>query len=351
MNEGIETLIVKYISGQASEEEALAVKEWIKLNKSNEADFVQLYETWNQSLYAYPELIDTERAYKDFLNRTADKRPVKGLYRLWPKIAAAAIFLLICLSGLFYYQKSESNPWNIVETRKGETLKMTLPDGTRVWLNAGTIFRYKKDFGKTSRTVYLNGEAYFDISAEKRGKPFLVYTDNYVIHDIGTVFNVKAYSDEQVFETAVIEGQISVEGLGSSSIAKQKHVLVNEKQALKIRTVSGDIAGGHLANSSTKVGKTINVVDLEASQISGYSGWKDNLLLFEDETFAELSRALERKYDVSIEIEDEELQYLKYTGSFRDIKSVNEVLEIIKKTTPINYSVTGSEITITKAER
>lgn len=350
MNESIEILIVKYISGQASEEEALAVKEWIKLSKSNEADFFQFYETWNHSLHAHPELIDTERAYQAFLDRIADKRPVAKLNRSWPKIAAAAVFLLICLSGLFYYQKSESSSWNIVKTRKGETLKMTLPDGTHVWLNAGTVFRYEKDFGKTSRSVYLNGEAYFDISSGEKGKPFLVYTDNYVIHDIGTVFNVKAYSDEQIFETAVIEGQISVQGR-RGPIAKEKQVLVNEKQALRIRTVSENIAPDNFENDIADAGKPINVVDIEASQISGYSGWKDNLLLFEDETFAELSKALERKYDVSIKIKDEELQYLKYTGSFKDIKSVREVLEIIKKTTPIDFSVIGSEITITKAKR
>src|SRR5690349_8433832 len=108
MNEGIETLVVKYISGQASEEEALAVRKWIKLSKSNEADFVQLYETWNHSLHAYPQLFDTEKAYQGFLEKTGDKTPVKKIYRSWQKIAAAAVFLLICLSGLFYYQKSES---------------------------------------------------------------------------------------------------------------------------------------------------------------------------------------------------------------------------------------------------
>jgi len=350
MNEGIETLVVKYILGQASEEEAMAVREWIALSKSNEADFVQLYETWHQSLYAHPELIDTEQAYKDFLAKTADKRHVKRWHRSWPGIAAAAIFLLVCLSGLFYYQKFESNPWNIVKTRKGETRKMTLPDGTLVWLNAGTTFRYQKDFGKTSRSVYLNGEAYFDIASGNTDKPFLVYTDNYVIHDIGTVFNVRAYSDEQVFETAVMEGQISVEGR-RSSIAREKQVVINEKQALKIRTASGNIAGGEVEKSVANIGETINVVDLDASQIRGYNGWKDNLLLFEDRTFSELSKALERKYDVSIEIEDEELQYLKYTGSFKDIKSVEEVLEIIKKTTPISFSTKGSKITIKKADR
>lgn len=350
MNEGIQVLIVKYISGQASEEEALAAKKWIKLSKSNEAEYVQLYETWHQSLYAHPNLVNTEKAYKHFLARTAEKRHVKRWYRSWPGIAAAAVFLLVCFAGLFYYQKFESNPWNIVKTRKGETRKMTLPDGTLVWLNAGTTFRYQKDFGKTSRSVYLDGEAYFDIASGNTGKPFLVYTDNYVIHDIGTVFNVRSYSDEHVFETAVIEGQISVEGR-RSSIAKEKQVLVNEKQALKIKTASGKVAGGEVENDAATISETVDLVDLDASQISGYKGWKDNLMLFEDRTFSELSKALEKKYDVSIEIQGEELQYLKYTGSFKDIKSIDEVLEIIKKTTPISFSTNGSKITIKKADK
>ncbi|PWG79720.1 FecR family protein [Pararcticibacter amylolyticus] len=352
MERGIENLLVKYITGQASEEEGLVVKDWIRADEKNEARYLELYETWHLSLYA-DHSIDPDLAYEKFAKETnIQKRTgIRRIRAIW--ISSAAVVLLACAIGFYLnpFGNSISGRSEIViSVPKGTTRKLTLPDGTIAWLNAGTTLRYNQNFGKEQRSVYLNGEAYFDIAASERNIPFLLNTDKFVIRDIGTVFNVKAYADEPDFEMAVFEGEVSVEGKFSSHNPQKGKVFLSEKQVLKVKTPVLNKSNKKVAEPARKPdnNELIKLVEVTPAQMEEYKGWTDNFLVFDGESFRKIANDFERRYNVKITFQDPDLEKYEYSGTFRDIRDIRSALQIIKKTTPMEYTINDSEIIIKK---
>jgi transmembrane sensor len=245
------------------------------------------------------------------------------------------VIILSASLGYWYYQRSEKTlVWNKVEVSEGTTRKMVLADGTSVWINAGSQLKYNADFGKSSRTVYLDGEAYFDIAKSKDNIPFLIKTKRFTIRDIGTVFNIKSYSDDSSLVVTVIEGKISVEGKLSTHDDENSKVFLEKKQVLKINSKPEDNI------------ERVKVVTIDSSQLEQYNGWKDNSLVFDEISFKELAKIINRRYDVETVIEDKELEAYKYTGSFRNVANITRVMEIIKATTNIEYQVKDRTVII-----
>jgi ferric-dicitrate binding protein FerR (iron transport regulator) len=342
MTNDIQTLAAKYIAGQASDEEIAQVRQWIGSSKENEEYYVQLYEAWHDVLHAEPGIIDFEHAYQLFLEKTTvttKKSLVRRMFS-WPAVAAAAALIIVTGGILYLYNQPDipkETAWHDENVSEGGIRKLVLADGSTVWINAGSKFRYNADFGKESRTVYLDGEAFFDIAKSANKVPFLVKTKHFTIRDIGTVFNIKAYSEDPSIVATVIEGKISVEGKLSTHDEESSKVFLEKKQVLQI-------------NSLPQANKErIKVVSIDSSQIELYNGWKDNSLVFDEISFHELAKIIERRYDVEITIEDKKLEAYKYTGNFRNIEDITKVMSIIKATTPVNYTINGREVSIRAA--
>lgn len=354
MNENDKILIVKYITSQASEEEVAMVRYLITSSKVHEDFYVQYYETWQKSLHYDVDVISPDRAYANFLSSVTTnvvtlRKPIVTLARL----AVAASVVLICAVGIYFYQNdSESEvpahalAENEINVPKGSTRKTVLPDGTAVWINAGTSLKFEKDFGRSSRTVYLDGEAYFDIADHK--VPFIVKTSRHTIRDIGTVFNVKAYSDDLEFETAVIEGEVSIEGKLSLNSDKTETVSVKQQQVLKLNYAPVVISGQKREDIADLIETKVQKVN--PAQLEVYTGWTEDLLVFEGKTFQEISKIMERKYDVEIVMNDVKLRNYAFTGSFKKVDKVEKALQILKETTDINYEQKGRIITIWGSE-
>lgn len=355
MNENDKILIVKYITRQASEEEIAMVKYLISSREEYESFYVQYYEAWQKALQYNPETIDAEKAYNTFLAGSAGKEQVRRpVYRLWKWRAAAAVLLISAAAALFYLQYSPGVPTpgkeipgtlalTEINVPRGTTKQLTLSDGTRIRINAGSYLRFDESFGKTSRTVYLDGEAYFDIADNKL--PFIVKTDYYTIRDIGTIFNVKAYSADFALETAVIEGEISVEGKLFGNSDKAETVSIKKQQALKLNYAPQDAAVLQESRSEQNI-DIIKVQKMVTPQLEEYTGWTEDLLVFEGKTFQEISKIMERKYDVEIIMDDMKLRNYEYTGSFRNVDNVEKALQILKETTDIQYTKNGRVIKI-----
>jgi len=345
-NDDIKLLLVRYITKQANDAETNEVKRWISLHPENEQYFVELYEAWQKMLYIKAENIDEEKAYQLFLTKITPQKQRTISYR-WAKIAAS-LLLLILSSILILRHRSSPAPEKVqVIAQNGSVKKLSLIDGTIVWLNAGSIIKYDDGFDKTNRTVYLEGEAFFEIGPNPKNIPFLVKTKNYTIRDIGTKFNLKAYPGDPFFETTVVKGEIAVEGNSENNPNEVNRIYVKPQQVLKIyyhpeKEDSKDIV--KVANSYNEV----RVSQVDSAKMQIYDGWKDNLLIFDGITLNEIARVLERRYDVKITIGNHELQNIKYSGSFKSVPEIGKVLQIIKQNTPIDYTIEGQKINITK---
>jgi transmembrane sensor len=345
-NDDIKLLLVRYITNQASDTEIKEVKHWLSLHPENELYFIELYEAWQNMLYTKTEIIDEEKAYQLFLAKTTPQSQPANLSK-WIKIAAV-LFLFIASSVFIIRRYCAPIPEkNQVIAQNGAVKKLILTDSTIVWLNAGSTIKYDDEFDKTNRTVYLEGEAFFEIGHNRKNIPFLVNTKNYTIRDIGTKFNLKAYPGDPFFETTVIKGEVAVEGNSDTNPNDVNRIYVKPHQVLKIYyrpEKDNSKALAQLPNSYNEV----RVSQIDSAKMQIYDGWKDDLLIFDGNTLEEIARVLERRYNVKIHIDSRELQNIRYSGSFKSVPDIDKVLHIIKQNTPIDYTIEGQKITITK---
>lgn len=338
MENRIKGILIKYIAGNASDEEKHLAKQWIAENDAQEKAFVKLYENWHQQLAQQHTIIDTHKAYDRFVEENI---PAKTSYT-WLKYAAS-IFLLcaITLAAYIYQQRNIKIAYQELIVPRGKTRKITLPDGTLVILNAGTKLSYNKDFGTIERTVFLDGEAFFDIAKSKTDIPFIIHAAGFTVIDIGTAFNVKAYQEDGVFETAVKEGKISVEGKLNQQDGEEGKVFINANQLLKI-----NLKKQSELHQAKKVHTPLMITDVKPAYLEEYNGWQNNLLMFENNSFQEIINTLERRFNVEIVLEDPELGSYYYTGTFKPSADVFTVLQIIKETTPITYTLQEKRIIV-----
>ena len=153
---------------------------------------------------------------------------------------AATVIVLVGLTFLFdihslFFPVSQSSQNLEVIVPKGQRSQVLLPDGTKVWLNAGTIFKYPSSFLKNSREVYLEGEAFFSVTHNK-SLPFLVHIkDNLTIKVLGTEFNVKCYNEDRNVETTLIKGSVVFTQRDDNNKILKEISLVQRKKSLMIR--------------------------------------------------------------------------------------------------------------------
>lgn len=212
---------------------------------------------------------------------------------------------------------SEAIKYNEVTIPRGGQFALTLSDSTRVWLNSDSKIKYPVVFPKGSPRVVelVYGEAYFDVTPSKNneGTSFQVKNKNQKITVLGTEFNVKAYNDESVIKTTLVEGKVAVK-------TASKEELLTPNQQLTLNK----------SNLSTKIA-TIKVYDAVA--------WRDGVFSFNNHTLEEIMTVLARWYDVEIIFKNNELRKTKFTGVLRREKSISEILSIIKESNTLNYDI------------
>lgn len=348
MEQSIRNILLNYITGKASAKETTLAKKWIAASERNKVEYVELYEAWHKALAAQHSFIDADKAYDRFITENSNKKGRQ--INLGAILAYAATIVVVCAAGLFFYLKNfeKAQQWSEIIVAKGQVKEVTLPDGTLVFINAGSSLKYNNDFGKKQRNVQLEGEARFDIAKSKHNIPFIVDAAGFIIRDIGTIFNIKAYAEDHTFESAVIEGEISVEGTLSGEDNRKSKVFVSANQVLRInqKELSDDTPVKKIP--SIKSAKPLQLIDMNPEDQKDYTDWVSNVLSFDDTSFDDVSRALDRKFNVSIILEDIDLAGYHYTGTFKNADDVYQILDIIKQTTPITYYANGQTITIKK---
>ena len=239
----------------------------------------------------------------------------------------AAILILGLLLGYYFdtFKKESSPIFYTSVTPKGSVSEMILPDGTQIFLNSGSKIKYSVEGVKHMREIFLVGEAWFQV-AKMKEKPFLVHTSMYDVLVTGTSFNVKAYPDEKDVTTTLEEGHISVKSSAHLALAEDIQLEPGEQLIYNTET------------------KNIQVQEVNTKW---YTSWKDNKLVFVNMSLKDLTVLLERKYGIEIEVGDQSILDYHYDGTIKD-ETVLEVLEILKRTLPIQYQIVNQKIVITK---
>jgi len=215
--------------------------------------------------------------------------------------------------------------YNEVFIPHGQTFKLKLPDGTLVWLNAGSKLRFPQSFvnSDNKRIVYLEGEAYFDV-AKNMEKPFIINTQEVDVKVLGTKFNISSYDTDDEIVTTLIEGSVNV---------------------FETRTPENGInlTPSFQANYN-KFGNKFRKAKVDTDI---YTAWMQNRLVIDHLKFSEILVKLERKYSVKFVNNSESLDNEIYNGEFLD-EDIESVLKTISLSTPFSYEVNQNIITITK---
>jgi ferric-dicitrate binding protein FerR (iron transport regulator) len=269
-----------------------------------------------------------------------------------------ALSLLIVLSGLFvvrfiYHKNLSQLPlvntpmkeFSEVATRDGSRTSLSLPDGTHVWLNAGSRLTYDKTYGAQLREVTLTGEALFDV-ARNAAKPFVIHTARIDIKVLGTRFNVKSYPTDRTTEATLLRGsiEVSVKARPDEKIIlkpNEKLVIANDDSALHRNGTPHTEKTGKANESLVDIRKPA----YDAAGINIETSWVDDRLTFQDEPFDVLAKDMQRWYGVSIRFTRTGQEEWRFTGNFRK-ETIQQALEALKLTAPFTYTINETQITI-----
>ncbi|WP_420604135.1 FecR family protein [Flagellimonas sp.] len=231
--------------------------------------------------------------------------------------------------GLDFSQLNNGTDQNLVFNEiyvpYGQTFNLTLSDGTKVWLNAGTRLKFPRNLSATTqnRIVYLDGEAYFDVTRDEK-RPFIVNAENLDIKVLGTQFNVSAYKSDGAIATTLVEGAVNVY---ENSNPDAKILLTPSYQAAFVKE-NGSM-------SKKKVDTRI------------YTSWMENRLIIDNLSFEEILAKLERTHNVSIINQVEHLKNEVFKGEFEN-ESIGTILSTIATSTPFTYKIEDNVITISE---
>jgi ferric-dicitrate binding protein FerR (iron transport regulator) len=280
--------------------------------------------------------VDIEAAY--VTHQAKMIYPAKGKRTLSRALLIAASFILV--AGLTWLLlNKENNKQTVVETGAYKESKstMTLPDGSIVRLNAKSKFSYAAGFGKTTREVFLTGEAYFEVTHNEK-IPFIVHTGEADIKVLGTKFNVRNYPNEHRMEAALLTGSIE---LTLRADAQHKILL---KPSDKI-IVKKD-ADGKAAIMPSDVDKKVELTSIKVQDsVIVETSWLNDKMAFYDKPFSEIALDLERQFDVNIEFKNKVVSGYKYTGVY-DEDNVEDILKILQMIKPFQYTLNNKQIII-----
>jgi transmembrane sensor len=305
-----------------------------------EPDFQKIFEniesniTESSPVEAVPE--------KDEKSRT--------IYLQILKIAAIVIPVFL-LGGIFsyYVMVNKPKPENITYTEirapYGARTEIGLPDGSTVWLNAGSKIKYMNVFNIDNREIQLNGEAYFKV-AKNADLPFDVKTGDLIIKALGTEFNVKSYDDEDIIETTLVEGKITIQQgrKKKGTIFLEPHQQAVYMKNNKNLTVNDMNAVKEAKPEVLKLQKGVIYI-AEKVDPQPIIAWKDNRLILKGEELSNLAIKLERKYDVKFIFGSEKLKGFRFSGTLEN-ETLTQVLDVISLSAPLGYKLQGKTVLI-----
>lgn len=245
------------------------------------------------------------------------EKVVGKVYR-WYSAIAAVLLIPFLLIGTIWFVKTNQFRSEVKETQVqstiyaplGARISFSLPDGTNGWLNSGSSLEYTLPFGD-DRQVGIKGEAWFNV-AHDIDHPFVVTTGNSKVKVLGTKFNICAYPEENYVEVVLEEGKV-------------EFLVPEQKSRIEM-------------NPNERLIFNDGAVEINTTDASKFSAWKDGKLVFRGDSMNEVARRIERWYNVEIVLVDKELESYIIRGTFQD-DSLNEVLHFLSMTSPIRYRI------------
>jgi ferric-dicitrate binding protein FerR (iron transport regulator) len=364
-------LFSRKLTGEASQEELMELQQYVDEHPSFQYEMESLEQLWvqdSQSDRDYLEatyLLHIEKMKKlgvepKHMDESAESEELfqPSFYQRNKRrmLAAVAVCVMVLAAIPFINRKAAGAETiaateakaihKVIATPNGKNTSFKLPDGSTVWLNAGSKLDYSKIYESGNREVYLTGEAFFDV-VKNPARPFIIHTSSIDVKVLGTKFNVKAYPEDKTVETSLVQGSVEVfvkNRPGEKYLLKpnQKLVLLNEEQA---------VAKSSLVNNRKDINLPIIAITHltypKNDTLATETSWTRNKLSFEGESFVEIAKKMERWYDVTITFKNQELEEEALNGDFSK-ETLQQALEALRFTNnnSFRYKIEGKTVII-----
>lgn len=359
----MDVLLARYLAGELSPEENEEF-EWAVLANPVLRDTLQTLQRMREissggSAAEEGEML--ERGLRRLGKETGEERevfeagyevrvPEGGKVRRLPGrwwMAAAAVLILGVAGSLLYrgqrrpvivatpVMQPGPGPEKEITTRYGTRSFLELPDGSKLWLNAGSRVKYDETFAGGRRELTLVGEGFFDVKHDP-DHPFIIHTGKLDVKVLGTSFNIKAYPNDSTIETTLIKGKVELDFPGGSHASVVLHP--NEKVVIPINEIpAAHIADDHVDRRMVAPDPTYRTL-IETS-------WVEDKLVFRNEAFSDVSKKLERWYNIHFNFEDKRYLGDRLTGYFKD-QPINNVMDALRISLGFHYRIDGDTIRI-----
>lgn len=308
-------LIVRSLNNELTKEEQVELSEWLDSNPAHKKNYYRIKDVWDTMYFnKIRKNISVEDDWDKLLLKASDielqkskkKQSAfinkKSYINIRRAVQIAAVFIIALGMGIFLNRLlPEQEEFATINVPYGAKTQLDLPDGSKVWINSGSSLTYPVDLEQKNTTLFLEGEAYFDISKIK-GRQLNVKTSTLTVQVHGTSFNVCAYPNDKRSYVTLVEGSVML----FSNTKKWTTNLIPGQSSF---VVEG--GGPQILNTNTDI----------------YTSWKEDKIVFRKETLEEIAKKMERWYNVEIIFKDEELRNFKFSGTFLKHKPVEQVFK------------------------
>lgn len=332
-NKHIDELIANYLTEGLDKNALDELKTWIAASAENQQYFIRQREIWFSAVSREAASVyDKDKAFENFRNRVESQKEIQSTSRRGFSLSAlwryAAVVAIIIAVGCISYWQGEVNVKDTfadisVEAPLGSKTKLYLPDGTLVWLNAGSRMTYSQGFGVDNRKVELEGEGYFEVKRNEK-IPFFVKTKDLQLQVLGTKFNFRDYPEDHEVVVSLLEGKVGLNNL----LREEKEAVLSPDERAVLNKANG-------------------LLTVESVTASNASQWTDGYLFFDEELLPDIAKELERSYNVKIHIANDSLKTFRFYGNFvRREQNIQEVLGALASTEKMQYKIEERNITI-----
>lgn len=353
-------LVSKKLAHEATASELSELEELLRQHPEMHYAIQHIQDLWKLDPKAAPE---AGEAFRKHLERMQGKgiaaspqihaipASQQSKYRIIKRYVLAGLAVAATIVGAIIFinrspqetgKQQLAHNFNEISTRNGSRTRISLPDGSTVWLNAGSKLVYDKDFDSKQREVSLTGEGYFDV-VKNPDKPFIIHAGKVDIKVLGTLFNVKSYPGEKSTEASLIHGSIEV----MIKDRPQEKIILKPNEKIIVSNEPGQETTGALkpaAGNEPIVAISHLSYEPNDSTIIETS-WVENRLIFQNEPFKDLAVKLERWFGVSVQFENEQVQQLRFRGSFTH-ETIHQALAALKITGGFNYKIDDNKVII-----
>ncbi|NEW81008.1 MAG: FecR family protein [Mariniphaga sp.] len=308
--------LIDFITGKITDQsEIKAVMDWIEKSPENRKTYNDILNSWALSGIRYGNhIVDVDLPFRQFKRRNFKTRLITEFLKY-----AAAILIIFSIGALSQYFVSnnilrQDVAWQEVTAPFGQSVELSMSDSTKVWLNSGTKLRYPSNFSSNKRVVELNGEAFFEVTSDKK-HPFIIKTTSLDVKVTGTRFNVDAYSENDKANITLVEGKVAIQNKNGSMITELN------------------------PNMNAEFIKSTNKLKLKKVNVEFYTSWTTGTIVFQKESLEEIAKKLEKWYNVKIVFDQVDIKDIAFSGSILKNKPIDQILEILTYTSRIGYQM------------